>query len=96
MLTIKPTIKVKWFYAVSAVDQYGNSVQLGQATLDLSSGAVISDGDNGETIGTQVEGGLPSWTYPAIGGVVLLSVIAGVILVVRGGGGDDLDQDWDY
>ena len=96
MLTIKPTIKVKWFYAVSAVDQYGNSVQLGQATLDLSSGAVISDGDNGETIGTQVEGGLPSWTYPAIGGVVLLSVIAGVILVVRGGGGDEIDQDWDY
>ncbi len=96
MLTVKPTIKVKWFYAVSAVDQYGNTVQLGQATLDLSSGAVTTDGDGGDTIGTQVEGGLPSWTYPAIGGVVLLSVIAGVILVVRGGGGDDLDQDWDY
>jgi len=96
MLTLKPTIKVKWFYAVSAVDKYGNSVQLGQATLDLSSGAVINNGDGGDTIGTQVEGGLPSWTYPAIGAVVFLSVIAGVILVVRGGGGDDIDQDWDY
>ncbi len=96
MLTLKPTIKVKWFYAVSAVDKYGNSVQLGQATLDLSSGAIVDNGDGGDTIGTQVEGGLPSWTYPAIGGVVVLSVIAGVILVVRGGGGDDIDQDWDY
>jgi len=75
---------------------YGNTVQLGQATLDLSSGAIIDNGNGGETIGTQVEGGLPSWTYPAIGGVVFLSVIAGVILVVRGGGDEDLDQDWDY
>ena len=96
MITTKPTIKVKWFYAVSAVDQYGNSVQLGQSTLDLSSaGDVVTDDGDG-TIGTQVEGGLPSWTFPAIGGVVFLSVIVGVILVVRGGGSDELDQDWDY
>ena len=96
MVTLKPSIKVKWFYAVNAVDQYGNTIQLGQGTLDLSSGPEVTIGDEGGTVGTQVEGGLPTWTYPAIGGVILLSVIVGVILVVRGGGSDELEQDWDY
>lgn len=97
MVTTKPTIKVKWFYAVVAVDMYGNEAQLGQATIDLSSsGGTIDDGGGDDTIGTQVEGSLPSWTFPAIGGVVVLSVIIGVLLVVRGGGSDDMDQDWDY
>ena len=97
MVTPKPSIKVKWFYAVIAVDEYNNQIQLGQANIDLSStGDLIDNNGDGDTIGTQVEGSLPSWTVPAIGGVILLSVIIGVLLVVRGGSTDELDQDWDY
>lgn len=95
LLTAKPSISVKWFYSIIAVDEHGNEVQLGQASLDLSTTGPISGGEDGADLGVKVEGALPVWTYPAIGGVVLLSVVAGVILVVRGGGGDS-DQEWDY
>ena len=83
-----------------AVDALGNSklANDGDASAQYRRDADFTNTDDGNgTVGEDVSGDseLPSWTLPAIGGVVVAAIVIGAIIVTRGGGGGD-DKDWDY
>lgn len=91
-----------YYFVGVGVDDLGNAKRVSeQATpVDYRRDADFSNTDDGNgTIddGSSGEASLPSWTLPAIGGVVLVAIIVGAIIVTRGGGGGGGgDKDWDY
>jgi limonene-1,2-epoxide hydrolase len=90
-----------YYFVGVAVDDLGNDRLASDVPTDVyyKRDADFTNNDDGNgTIGDDVSGDseLPSWTLPAIGGVVVAAIVVGAIIVTRGGGGGDGDKDWDY
>ncbi|DAC15261.1 MAG TPA: hypothetical protein HA276_07975, partial [Candidatus Poseidoniaceae archaeon] len=90
-----------YYFVGVAVDALGNDRLASDVPTDVyyKRDADFTNNDDGNgTVGEDVSGEseLPSWTLPAIGGVVVAAIVVGAIIVTRGGGGGDGDKDWDY
>ena len=90
-----------YYFVGVAVDDLGNDRLASDVPTDVyyKRDADFTNNDDGNgTVGEEVSGEseLPSWTLPAIGGVVVAAIVVGAIIVTRGGGGGDGDKDWDY
>lgn len=90
-----------YYFVGVAVDDLGNDRLASDVPTDVyyKRDADFTNNDDGNgTVGEDVSGEseLPSWTLPAIGGVVVAAIVVGAIIVTRGGGGGDGDKDWDY
>ena len=65
-------------------------------SIDYQRDSDNTNTDDGTTIiGDDVEGGVPTWTWGVIGGVVVVAFIVGAFILSRGGEGDE-GKDWDY
>ena len=86
-----------YHFTAVPVDALGNSM----AAASMNSIDYQRDGDTSNTddgtnvIGEDVEGGVPTWTWGVIGGVVVVAFIVGAFILSRGGEGDE-GKDWDY
>ncbi len=86
-----------YHFTAVPVDALGNSM----AAASMNSIEYQRDGDTSNTddgttvIGEDVEGGVPTWTWGVIGGVVVVAFIVGAFILSRGGEGDE-GKDWDY
>jgi len=86
-----------YHFTAVPVDALGNSM----AAASMNSIDYQRDGDTSNTgdgttiIGEEVEGGVPTWTWGVIGGVVVVAFIVGAFILSRGGEGDE-GKDWDY
>ena len=107
----KPTSQQTFHFALGGSDALGNmegsyldTVASQKATIDLTdpSSPGVDPLNNEDDIGT---GDFPMLAWAAIGGVVLLAIIIGAIILVRGGGDDGGGKggkggkggsDWDY
>lgn len=90
-----------YYFVGVAVDDLGNDRLASDVPTDVyyKRDADFTNNDDGNgTVGEDVSGEseLPSWTLPAIGGVVVAAIVVGAIIVTRGGGGGGGDKDWDY
>lgn len=96
----KPTTTstVRYHFSVAPVDALGNIADA-RSTNDITVTGTITDPgttDGQISDGVESDGGLPGWTFPAIGGVVLVAIGAGAFIILRGDGDDGGGEDWDY
>ena len=96
----KPTTTstVRYHFSVAPVDALGNIADA-RSTNDITVTGTITDPgttDGQISDGVESDGGLPGWTFPAIGGVVLVAIGAGAFIILRGDGEDGGGEDWDY
>ena len=96
----KPTTTstVRYHFSVAPVDALGNIADA-RSTNDITVTGTITDPgttDGQISDGVESDGGLPGWTFPAIGGVVLVAIGAGAFIILRSDGEDGGGEDWDY
>lgn len=86
-----------YHFTAVPVDALGNSMAAASMnSIDYQRDGDTSNTDDGTTvIGEDVEGGVPTWTWGVIGGVVVVAFIVGAFILSRGGEGDE-GKDWDY
>ena len=86
-----------YHFTAVPVDALGNSMAAASMnSIDYQRDGDMSNTDDGTTvIGEDVEGGVPTWTWGVIGGVVVVAFIVGAFILSRGGEGDE-GKDWDY
>jgi hypothetical protein len=86
-----------YHFTAVPVDALGNSMAAASMnSIDYQRDADNTNNDDGTTvIGEDVEGGVPTWTWGVIGGVVVVAFIVGAFILSRGGEGDE-GKDWDY
>ncbi|MDA9165868.1 hypothetical protein N9O16_00065 [Candidatus Poseidoniaceae archaeon] len=86
-----------YHFTAVPVDALGNSMAAASMnSIDYQRDGDTSNTDDGTTvIGEEVEGGVPTWTWGVIGGVVVVAFIVGAFILSRGGEGDE-GKDWDY
>ena len=62
--------------------------------------ADTSNDDDGNNViddgGDDAAGGVPTWTWGLIGGVVIVAFVAGAFILSRGDGEGGEGKDWDY
>ena len=86
-----------YHFTAVPVDALGNSMAAASMnSIDYQrDGDTSNTGDGTTVIGEDVEGGVPTWTWGVIGGVVVVAFIVGAFILSRGGEGDE-GKDWDY
>jgi hypothetical protein len=86
-----------YHFTAVPVDALGNSMAAASMnSIDYQRDSDNTNTDDGTTIiGDDVEGGVPTWTWGVIGGVVVVAFIVGAFILSRGGEGDE-GKDWDY
>jgi len=86
-----------YHFTAVPVDALGNSMAAASMnSIDYQrDGDTSNTGDGTTVIGEEVEGGVPTWTWGVIGGVVVVAFIVGAFILSRGGEGDE-GKDWDY
>lgn len=86
-----------YHFTAVPVDALGNSMAAASMnSIDYQRDGDTSNTDDGTSvIGEDVEGGVPTWTWGVIGGVVVVAFIVGAFILSRGGEGDE-GKDWDY
>lgn len=83
------------FVSVGGVDSFGNS-ESADAMNDMSYTVTATTPGGGDDIGVEGgDGGVPSWAWGAIIGIVVVAFVVGAFILSRGGEGDE-GKEWDY
>ena len=94
-----PTAEGTWDYYFTAVpvDGLGNSASAASMnSIEYNRDVIIDNPDDGNTLGVDgTSDGVPLLAWGAIGGLILLAVIASVV-ILRRGEDDGESKDWDY
>ena len=94
-----PTAEGTWDYYFTAVpvDGLGNSASAASMnSIEYNRDVIIDNPDDGDTLGVDgTSDGVPLLAWGAIGGLILLAVIASVV-ILRRGEDDGESKDWDY